>query len=84
MFDNTFQEKSWIIRHFEIDHNDQLLEKSSIGNLILTYGMYLNQMVPFMEDFVHKRTCCHKLYAKKEKNDNFEKMHFAPYLQYPK
>ena len=37
MCDNTFHGKSWILRRpFEIDHNDQVLEKSSIGNLILT------------------------------------------------
>ena len=37
MFENTFQKKSWIHGgHFEIDNNDQLLEKSSIGSLILT------------------------------------------------
>ena len=29
--------------------------------------MYLNQMVPLIETFVHKRTCCRKLYAKKWK-----------------
>ena len=51
--------------HFEIGHNDQLLDESSIGNLIQTEGMYMNQIVPLMETFVHKRTCCHKLYAKK-------------------
>ena len=50
----------------------KLLEKSSIGNLILILGMYLNQMVPLMESFVHKRTCCHKLSAKNgEKIDKF-------------
>ena len=52
----------------------KLLEKSSIGNLIPILGMYLNQMVPLMASFVHKRTCCHKLYAKNgEKLTNFEK-----------
>ena len=35
MFDNTFQ-NGFYGGHFEIDHNDQLLEKSSIGNLFLT------------------------------------------------
>ena len=44
--------------HFEIGHNDQLREESSIGNLILTNGIYLNQMVPLMETIVQKRTCC--------------------------
>ena len=29
--------------------------------------MYPNQMVPLFEIFVQKRTCCHKLYAKKWK-----------------
>ena len=53
--------------HFEIGHNDQLLEESSIGNLFLTNGMNLNQMVPLMETFVEKQTCCPKLYAKNEK-----------------
>ena len=54
-------------RHFEIGHNHQLHEESSIGNLNLTQWIYLNQMVPSMETFVQKRTCCHKLYAKNEK-----------------
>ena len=54
--------------HFEVAHNDQLLDESSIGNLILTQWMYMNQMVPFIETLVQKRTCCHKLYAKKLKN----------------
>ena len=31
--------------------------------------MYLNQMVPLMETFVYKRTCCHELYAKKLKKN---------------
>ena len=53
--------------HFEIDHKDQLVEKSSIGNLILTLGMYLNQMVPLMRTFMHKQTCCLKLCTKKWK-----------------
>ena len=65
--------------HFEIGHNDQLLDESSIGNLILTSGMYLNQIAPLMETFVLK------LYAKKlKKIKKFEKFHFATDLQYPK
>ena len=38
MFDNTFLDKNhgFYGGHFEIDHNDQLHEKSSIGNLIQT------------------------------------------------
>ena len=67
MFDNTFQKKNhgFYGIHFKIEHNDQVLEKSSIGNLIVTSGMYPNQMAPLMETLVQKRRCCHKLYAKK-------------------
>ena len=66
MFNNTFREKHGFYGgHFEIGYNDQLLDESSIGKLILTQGMYLNQIVPLMETFVQKRTCCPKLYAKK-------------------
>ena len=47
--------------------------------------MYPNQIVLLMETFVQKQTCCHKLYAKKMIFFyNFEKLHFATYLQYPK
>ena len=37
MFDNKFQEyHGFYSAQFEIDHNHQLIEKSSIGNPILT------------------------------------------------
>ena len=45
---------------------------------ILQLAIMINYLI------LQKRTCCHKLYAKKKKNENFEKMHFATYLQYPK
>ena len=70
MFSITFRENHGFYGgHFEIGPYKQLLDESSIGNLILTQGMYLNQMVPLMETFVQKRTCCHKLYAKKYKKN---------------
>ena len=43
-------------------------KNQALVTLILTQVMYLNQMVPLMETFVHKRTCCHKLYVKNGKN----------------
>ena len=37
MFDNTFREKHGFYGgHFEIGHNHELLDESSIGNLIQT------------------------------------------------
>ena len=55
--------------HFEIGHINQLINESSIGNLIQTE-----------ETNLLSKTICKKM----KKNDNFEKLHFATYLQYPK
>ena len=62
--------------HFEIGHNDQLLDESSIGHLILTKGMYLNQIVSLMETFVQKRNEPAVL--------NYMQKNEKKYLQYPK
>ena len=69
MFNNTFREKHGFYGgHFEIGYNDQLLDESSIGNLILTKDVSEPNGTAH-GDFCAKRTCCPKLYAKLKKKN---------------
>ena len=48
--------------HFEIGHNDKLLNKSLINHLISTAYMFLNQIILLTEVFVQNRIYAHELF----------------------